>query len=439
MQALKLTKKYEKYPEYKDSGVEWLGKVPKNWKISKVKDIFNLIKERSFNNSEAEVLSLTLNGIKIRDISNNEGQIASSYEGYRRINKGDIVLNPMDLVRGFVDASKFEGIISPAYSTLRKKKQTTNSQFFNYLFQKNYFEGVFYPFGNGVSTDHRWTLKDDTLLNFPILAPSEKEQTTISEYIDDKVVSIDQIIEKKQKLIELLKDKRATLISNVITKGLDSKTEFIKTGVTNFEQIPKGWILQKMKFLARKPFQYGANEAGLNDDRSQPRFIRITDIDEIGNLRGDTFKSLDLELAKPYLLEEGDVLFARTGGTVGKSFKYKKEWGPCCYAGYLIRMSVNQKKISSDYLNYVTKSDYYWKWINSIFIRSTIQNVSAEKYKDFLIALPSLKEQQEILHFLNKKIPIFENGIKSVEKSILLLQELKASLISNVVTGKIKV
>ena len=137
MQTLKLTKKYEHYPEYKDSGVEWLGMIPKDWELAKVKEVFNLIKEKSFDNSEADVLSLTLSGIKKRNISNNEGQIASSYEGYRHIYKGDIVLNPMDLLRGFVDASKYEGIISPAYSTLRKKDFDTNSQFYNYFFQNH--------------------------------------------------------------------------------------------------------------------------------------------------------------------------------------------------------------------------------------------------------------------------------------------------------------
>src|SRR3989344_3836564 len=194
MQTLKLTKKYEKYSEYKDSGVEWLGKIPKEWEVGKVKEVFNLLKERSFNNSEAEVLSLTLQGIKTRDVSNNEGQIAASYEGYRKIIKGDIVLNPMDLVRGFVDSSKYEGIISPAYSTLRKKDKKTNSQYYNYFFQKHYFEGIFYPFGNGVSVDHRWTLKDDTLLNFPLLLIPEEQQTKIAEYIDEKTGMIEKII-----------------------------------------------------------------------------------------------------------------------------------------------------------------------------------------------------------------------------------------------------
>ena len=123
-----------------------------------------------------------------------------------------------------------------------------------------------------------------------------------------------------------------------------------------------------MKFLAKTPLQYGANEAALDDNRLNPRFIRITDIDEDGDLREDTFKSLSQEIAKPYLLNDGDVLLARTGATVGKTFKYKINWGLCCFAGYLIKISVNENKISSDYLKYITESDYYWEWINSILL-----------------------------------------------------------------------
>ncbi|MCX6717154.1 MAG: restriction endonuclease subunit S, partial [Candidatus Taylorbacteria bacterium] len=214
-----MTKKYEKYPEYKNSGIEWLGKIPKNWQVGKVKEVFNLLKEKSFNNSESEILSLTLNGIKTRDVSNNEGQIAASYEGYRKI------------------SSKYEGIISPAYSTLRKKNNGTNSQFYNYFFQKHYFEGIFHPFGNGVSVDHRWTLKDDTLMNFPLISIPEKEQTKIANYLDEKTETIDQIIEKKQKLIEFLQEKRTAAINHEITDKSKGKwkIEKIKHMVNSIE------------------------------------------------------------------------------------------------------------------------------------------------------------------------------------------------------------
>ncbi len=434
MQTLKLTKKYEKYPEYKDSGVEWLGKVPKEWGVSKVVSIFDFPNQKVTEVTH-EPLSVTYDGIK-KQIDN----AAKVAEGSLRklVKVGDIAINGRSDRKGAVGMSEYEGGVSLVYNVLRKRDQSFDSKYFHYLFRSKLFSEEFYRWGRGI-VDDLWTTRESEMKRIMISIPSPEQQKKIAVYLDKKTVCLDEIVEKKQKQIGLLNEKRLAAINLAVTKGTDSKANFIKTKISSFKEIPEGWEIQKMKFLAKKPLQYGANEAGLHNDKSQPRFIRISDIDEAGNLREDTFKSLDLELAKPYLLEEGDILFARTGGTVGKSFRYKKEWGPCCYAGYLIRMNVNQKKISSEYLEYITKSDYYWKWINSIFIRSTIQNVSAEKYKDFLIALPPIKEQEKILNVLNKKIPLFDEAIKKVEKTILSLKEFKFSLISNVVTGKIKI
>ena len=113
---------FSQYDKYKDSGFQWIGKIPKHWKISKFKHYFSFSK--SINTSKnPTILSLTQQGIKIRDISTNEGQIASSYDNYTQVYKNDIVLNPMDLISGFVDCSPIEGVISPAYYTLKTSKE----------------------------------------------------------------------------------------------------------------------------------------------------------------------------------------------------------------------------------------------------------------------------------------------------------------------------
>mgnify|MGYP001587927871 FL=1 len=187
--------------------------------------------------------------------------------------------------------------------------------------------------------------------------------------------------------------------------------------------------------------QYGANEAvtefEINSD--QPRFIRITDINEDGDLRKDTFVSLPEDVAKDYILHEGDMLLARSGATVGKTFKYKNEWGRCCFAGYLIRLSVDHKKADVDFIDYIFKSVYYSSWVSSIFIQATIQNVSAEKYKEFIVFLPSLQEQKRIITRLNQVTGNINSAISLVQRSIALLSEYRTSLISHVVTGKVEV
>jgi hypothetical protein len=157
------------------------------------------------------------------------------------------------------------------------------------------------------------------------------------------------------------------------------------SGVEWLGEVPEHWEVKRMKFMLSQPLKYGANESAEIDDPDLPRYIRITDIDEDGSLRNDTFRSLPWEVAAPFLLQDGDLLFARSGATSGKSFLYNKDWGICAYAGYLIRARLNQSKAVPQFVRHFTSSISYWQWLSSIYIQATIQNVSAEKYADLQI------------------------------------------------------
>jgi len=209
---------------------------------------------------------------------------------------------------------------------------------------------------------------------------------------------------------------------------------YMESGLEWLAEIPSHWETQRLKFLLRLPLQYGANEEAGETDLASPRFVRITDINERGELRDDTFRSLADEKAKLYLLEEGDVLLARSGATVGKSFQYRNSWGMCCFAGYLIRARLDQKKCLPDFLNYFTSSTNYWDWIASSLIQATIQNVSAEKYDNLLLPLPPPPEQKTIISFLDRETAKIDTLVTKKERLIALLQEQRAALITRVVT-----
>jgi type I restriction enzyme S subunit len=114
MQTLKLTKKYEKYPEYKDSGVAWLGKIPKGWEPQKLQYLFE-IKKRIIGKIGPSILSITQRGIKVKNIESNDGQLSSDYSKYQIVEKNDFAMNHMDLLTGYVDISQYEGVVSPDY------------------------------------------------------------------------------------------------------------------------------------------------------------------------------------------------------------------------------------------------------------------------------------------------------------------------------------
>lgn len=124
------------------------------------------------------------------------------------------------------------------------------------------------------------------------------------------------------------------------------------SGVSWIGDLPEHWNTKRLKFLLADRLRYGANESAELDDPDLPRYVRITDIDESGSLHNDTFRSLPATVAAPYLLQEGDILFARSGATAGKTFLYKDSWGICAYAGYLIRARFKQNKVLPQFVRY---------------------------------------------------------------------------------------
>ncbi len=196
---------------------------------------------------------------------------------------------------------------------------------------------------------------------------------------------------------------------------------------------------QKLKYIIKEPLKYGSNSLAESENKKFPRYIRITDFSENGILRDDTFKSLEIEKAKDFILNEGDILFARSGATVGKTFQFKNYKGQACFAGYLIKAVPNKKIVISDYLYLFTLSHLYESWKNSIFTQATIQNISADKYKELLISIPTIKEQTIITKYLKKKLEESNSLISKERKIIKKLNQAKQSLINEVVTGKIEV
>ena len=240
-------------------------------------------------------------------------------------------------------------------------------------------------------------------------------------------------------MIELLKEQKTVIINQAVTKGINPDVPMKYSGVEWLGEIPEHWEAKKLKYLVEGKLKYGANEEAKSADKSQPRYIRITDFDGDGKLRDETFRSLEINLAKDYLLSEGDILFARSGATVGKTFQFKDYSGLACFAGYLIKAIPKESIILSDYLYLFTKSEVYDIWKTSIFIQATIQNIGADKYSCLSVSLPPISEQKEIVSFIEKKSEKIERSLTVIEKEIKLIQEYRTTLISETVTGKIDV
>ncbi len=209
------------------------------------------------------------------------------------------------------------------------------------------------------------------------------------------------------------------------------------SGMDWIGEIPHDWNVVKLKHLLQEPLKYGANESGIEFSEDLPRYIRITDFNDDGKLDEKNKLSLTWKKGKDYLLDDGDILLARSGASVGKSFLFKLENAnekAFCFAGYLIKAKADINKIIPKYLYLYLNSEVFFEWKNLIFNKATIENIGADKYSEFFIILPSLDEQSKILDLLNPFLMNIDQAIAIKEQQIALFNERKQIVIQKAVT-----
>lgn len=200
----------------KDSGIEWLGEIPEHWNVAPIRSLFR-IKKDIIGHEPETVLSITQKGIKVKDISENSGQMANSYDHYQIVKIGDFAMNHMDLLTGGVGISEFEGVTSPDYRVFVIRNSEMNPRYFLYVFQMYYQNKIFYAFGQGAANLGRWRLPAQNFNKIAIPLAPIKEQNEIVSFLDRKCEQIEHLIVIKQKKIEKLQQYKKSVIYEYIT------------------------------------------------------------------------------------------------------------------------------------------------------------------------------------------------------------------------------
>ena len=215
-----VTKGIDPNAKMKDSGVEWIGEIPEGWKVTKTKYLFRILK-RIAGREGFDVISITQKGLKIKDITSNEGQVAENYSNYQFVFPGDFAMNHMDLLTGWVDLSAFTGVTSPDYRVFHKINESVNNDYYKYVFQSLYFNKVYYGLAQGVAEVGRKRLQAPAFKELKLPCPSADEQAKIAAYIKNKCMAIDALIEKKQTAINKWEEYKKSLIYYAVTGKID--------------------------------------------------------------------------------------------------------------------------------------------------------------------------------------------------------------------------
>lgn len=412
--------------EYKETNIPWIGKIPEDWKIIKVKDGFQRVNEKAKNNNPI-VLSLARDGVKIRDISTGEGQLAADYSNYNPVKINDLLLNPMDLYSGAnCSLSQVEGVISPAYINLRAKDKIVFPKYYDYYFKIQYWSMALFAHGKGVSYDNRWTLGLETAMNYLLPYPNYYEQEKIANFLDNRISEIDGIIEKTKSTIEDYRKYKQSIITKVVTKGLNKNTEMKDSGIDWIGKIPSNWKIKKLKFCCDTRNQKYSTNYGKLD-----YFALENIISESGEfIKTQNSYSLDGSI----ICQKNDIVFGKLRPYLAKVYKCPKF--QCCSSEFAVFFNFDG---ISDFYKYLFLSNWFIKIVDASTYGTKMPRANIDFINNMLIPIPPHEEQIKIVNELDTKIDEINKLIKNKQQFINKIQQYKQSLIYEYVTGKKKV
>ena len=406
----------ERYSEYKDSGVEWLGEIPRHWGLIKSKYLW----KESFNISEQgneELLSVS----QYDGITPAKGDTRSeALDGYKIVKKDDLVINIMLAWMGGLGISAYNGIVSPAYCVY-KLNHNYNPRFFHYLYKTPLYLSEFAKHSTGVIPS-RWRMYTDDFGQVLSLIPPIEEQNAIVAYLDKVTSEIDAAIAQQQKMIELLNERKQIIINNAVTKGLEPTAKMKPSGIPWLGNIPAHWEIIKYRYL----FYYLDNlrQPITADKRSRnnPQYDYYGASGVIDKI--DYYNVDDTVLL---IGEDGANLLLRNLPLV---YKAKGRFWVNNHAHIL-----KPKRDDYDYLAYAMEAADY-----TLFITGSAQpKLSQSNLNCVKLPIPPIEEQHTIVEYLKKRLEKIDDAINEKNKILGLLQERKQIIINEVVTGKVKV
>ncbi|BBE96643.1 TPA: restriction endonuclease subunit S [Haemophilus influenzae] len=432
-----------RYESYKDSGVEWLGKIPSYWDLTIGMNVFRENKRDNKGMKEKTVLSLSYGQIIIKPEEKLVGLVPESFETYQIVKPNDIIIRCTDLQNDQTSLrtglAKDKGIITSAYLNL-KVINNHSAKFLHYYLHTLDITKVLYKFGSGL----RQNLSFLDFKRLPIIDIPLSEQQKIAQFLNDKTAKIDQAVDLAEKQIVLLKEHKQILIQNAVTRGLNPDVPLKDSGVEWIGQVPEHWNVKKLKYMG---YLYSGLTGKSADDFSKEvkegfrEFVPFTTICNFSQIKENVFQYVKvMNLENQNIVKKHDLLFLMSSETledIAKSSVYLLDQesflNSFCKGFRFI------EKHSSIFINYLINSNNYRAYFNLVGRGFTRINIKQEFVNSVYVLLPPFSEQQKIADYLDKQTTKIDQAIALKTAHIEKLKEYKSVLINNVVTGKVQV
>lgn len=436
--------KYQKYAEYKDSGVEWLGEIPSHWEMWKLSHAYNEIgsgttpSTSNEENFEGDIPWITTGELRENVILDTKKKVSQRtielFPTLRKYPSGSVAIAMYGATIGRLGIFGIEATTNQACCVMTTSKIFNNKYLFYWL---QAFKNEIIQLSSGGGQPN---INQEKVASLKISAPIIKDQITVVDFLDHETAKIDTLITKQEKLIELLKEKRQAVISHAVTKGLNPNVPMKDSGVEWLGEVPEHWKIPRLKQLIRygSSISYGIVQPGDALDEGIP-FIQTTNISK-GSFELEDFQKTSLSIESNYprsRLEGGEVILG-IRASIGAAFVVPMNFKGVNLSRGIARIIPNNL-LRSDFLVWFFKSnavDQYWGLSKQ---GSTFSEVSIETVKELNIVIPPIKEQVDIANYIANESSKFEKLMLSAEKQKNLLIERRTALISAAVTGKIDV
>lgn len=429
------------YEKMKDSGIEWIGSVPSDWRVHTLYQLVTQVKEKNSNLQEKNLLSLSYGKIKRKDIDSPDGLLPASFDGYNIIENGDIVLRLTDLQNDHtslrVGLATERGIITSAYTTLRPI-DTSNSKYLFYLLHAFDLKKGFYGMGSGV----RQGLNYAEVKELRIVLPSQKEQDAIVYFLDDQCSEIDLAIDEAKSSIQDYKTLKANIISKTVLSGLDGDVDKRKCRIEWVPSIPshwdtarfvyKNWIRSRLGWKGLKAEEYVEDGYPfLSAFNINNNYLCWEQLNYITQERYDESPEIKLRV--------GDILLVKDGAGIGKCARIDSlPLGESTVNGSLAVITPNED-LDYRYEYYYLQCNVFQNIIARLRNGMGVPHLTQEAMKEIVIPLPPRGEQEQIANFLDTECRKIDEIIELKNLLIIELEMYKRSLIFETVTGKRKV
>ena len=420
----------QRYDTYKDSGVQWLGEIPGHWEVKPIRAILRENTDKTETGDE-ELLSLSqYTGISRKKDAAKIGMFeAESTVGYKKVHPGQFVMNIMLAWNGSYAVSEFEGIISPAYCVFDFISKD-EKMYYNYLWRLSMYQGAFKTESRGI-IDSRLRLYPNKFLPFPTICPPLSEQRSIVSFLDAKCGKIDEWVTKKQKEVEHLQELKQRVIADAVTRGLNPHVKMKATNIPWLKEIPEHWEALRAKHMFNKeqrPVEEGDEivtcfrdgEVTLRKNRRTTGFTEATDFSHYQHIcKGDL------------VIHQMDA-FAGSAGVSDSDGMGTPVLSVC---------TPKSANVLNDYYAHIVRLMGKNGFILSLYrgIRERSSDFRFDTFANLWLPVPPISEQKQIVSYLDAKCSKIDKLIANITKEIERIKEYKQRLISDVVTGQIKV